>query len=30
MTLLKLMLVFAKVAVLTFGGGYAMVPIFEN
>ena len=24
------MLVFAKVAVLTFGGGYAMVPIFEN
>ena len=30
MTLLRLMLVFAKVAVLTFGGGYAMVPIFEN
>ena len=30
MTLLKLMLVFAKVAVLTFGGGYAMVPLFEN
>ena len=30
MTLLKLMLVFAKVAVLTFGGGYAMVPSFEN
>ena len=30
MTLLKLMLVYAKVAVLTFGGGYAMVPIFEN
>ena len=30
MTLLKLVLVFAKVAVLTFGGGYAMVPIFEN
>ena len=30
MTLLKLMLVFAKVAVLTFGGGYAMVPIFEH
>ena len=30
MTLLKLMLVFAKVAVLTFGGGYAMVPIFDN
>ena len=30
MTLLKLMLVFAKGAVLTFGGGYAMVPIFEN
>ena len=30
MTLLKPMLVFAKVAVLTFGGGYAMVPIFEN
>ena len=30
MTLLKLLLVFAKVAVLTFGGGYAMVPIFEN
>ena len=30
MTLLKLMLVFAKVAVLTFGGGYAMVPNFEN
>ena len=30
MTLLKLMLVYAKVAVLTFGGGYAMVPLFEN
>lgn len=30
MTLLKLMLVFAKVAVLTFGGGYAMVPLFEH
>ena len=30
MTLLKLMLVFAKVAVLTFGGGYAMVPLLEN
>ena len=30
MTLLKLMLVFPKVAVLPFGGGYAMVPIFEN
>ena len=30
MTLLKLMLVFAKVAGLTFGGGYAMVPLFEN
>ena len=30
MTLVKLMLVFAKVAVLTFGGGYAMVPLFEN
>ena len=30
MTLLKLALVFAKVAVLTFGGGYAMVPLFEN
>jgi len=23
-------LIFAKIAVLTFGGGYAMVPLFEN
>ena len=30
MTLVKMMLIFAKIAVLTFGGGYAMVPLFEN
>ena len=30
MSLLGLMLVFAKIAVLTFGGGYAMVPLFQN
>lgn len=30
MTLLGLGLVFAKVALLTFGGGYAMVPLFEK
>lgn len=28
--LVSLFLVFAKTAVLTFGGGYAMVPLFEN
>ena len=30
MSLVGLMLVFAKIAVLTFGGGYAMVPLFQN
>ena len=30
MNLLTLFLVFAKTAALTFGGGYAMVPLFEN
>ena len=30
MSLFVLFLIFAKIAVLTFGGGYAMVPIFEN
>lgn len=30
MMLLKLALLFAKIAVLTFGGGYAMVPLFES
>ena len=30
MTLLELALVFTKIAALTFGGGYAMVPLFEN
>jgi len=30
MNLLTLFLIFAKTAVLTFGGGYAMVPLFEN
>lgn len=30
MNLLVLFLVFAKIAVLTFGGGYAMVPLFEH
>ena len=30
MTLLKLFLAFAKVGVLTFGGGYAMIPLLER
>ena len=30
MNLLTLFLVFAKTALLTFGGGYAMVPLFQN
>ena len=30
MSLLVLFLIFAKIAVLTFGGGYAMVPLFQN
>lgn len=30
MSLVKLFFVFAKIAILTFGGGYAMVPLFEN
>ena len=30
MSLLVLFLIFAKIAVLTFGGGYAMVPLFEH
>ena len=30
MNLLSLFLIFAKIAVLTFGGGYAMVPLFEH
>ena len=30
MSLLLLFLIFAKIAVLTFGGGYAMVPLFEH
>ena len=28
--MLVLFLIFAKIAVLTFGGGYAMVPLFEH
>ena len=28
--MLSLFLIFAKIAVLTFGGGYAMVPLFEH
>ena len=30
MNLLSLFLIFAKIVVLTFGGGYAMVPLFEH
>ena len=30
MSLLVLFLIFMKIAVLTFGGGYAMVPLFEH
>ena len=30
MTLVSLFLIFAKTAILTFGGGYAMVPLFQN
>ena len=30
MSLPVLFLVFAKTAILTFGGGYAMVPLFQN
>ena len=30
MNLISLFLIFAKIAVLTFGGGYAMVPLFEH
>ena len=30
MSLIVLFLIFAKIAVLTFGGGYAMVPLFEH
>ena len=30
MSLLTLSFVFAKIAALTFGGGYAMVPLFES
>ena len=30
MSLLVLFLIFAKIAMLTFGGGYAMVPLFEH
>ena len=30
MSLLVLFLIFAKIAVLPFGGGYAMVPLFEH
>jgi len=30
MSALGLFLLFAKMAVLTFGGGYAMVPLFQN
>jgi len=30
MTSLGLLLLFAKIALLTFGGGYAMVPLFER
>ena len=30
MSLFVLFLIFAKIAVLTFGGGYAMVPLFEH
>lgn len=30
MSLLVLFLIFTKIAVLTFGGGYAMVPLFEH
>lgn len=30
MILVELSLIFAKVAALTFGGGYAMVPLFED
>ena len=29
MTPLHLFLLFAKIAVLTFGGGYAMIPLFQ-
>ncbi|MCR5664680.1 MAG: chromate transporter [Oscillospiraceae bacterium] len=30
MTLLKLFIAFARVGVMTFGGGYAMIPILER
>ena len=30
MNVFELFLIFAKTAVLTFGGGYAMVPLFQN
>ena len=30
MSLVGLFLLFAKTAILTFGGGYAMVPLFQN
>ena len=30
LSLFVLFLIFAKIAVLTFGGGYAMVPLFEH
>ena len=30
MSLWGLFLLFAKTALLTFGGGYAMVPLFQN
>ena len=29
-TLLQLFLAFARVGVMTFGGGYAMIPILER
>jgi len=28
--LLQLYLIFAKTAILTFGGGYAMIPLFRD
>ena len=30
MSMFSLLLIFMKIAVLTFGGGYAMVPLFEH
>lgn len=30
MSVVGLFFLFAKIAILTFGGGYAMVPIFQN